>query len=198
MFGFFKSEWFKLVLALSILGGIVGLLWYAQYQAKIEQDAYDREKKEHPTASQISLDKYELKEVDDQNRLRWKLTANSGVFEKDNNVRLTGINVQYFDGDVVKMEVVAPRGTANQTEKTVNLESDPKTRVMAKGQEGKSSMETNKLKLTKKNQFEATGGVNIVWSGVAKVTGDRATGSFGKADLEDLKIIGNTHAIIEN
>ena len=58
-------------------------------------------------------------------------------------------------------------------------------------------METSRLELTKKNGFKATGGVNIVWSGVAKVTGDYATGVFGKKELEDLKIIGNTHAIIQ-
>jgi hypothetical protein len=52
-----------------------------------------------------------------------------------------------------------------------------------------------KLELEKKNQFKATGGVNIAM-GVAKVTGNYATGRFGKKDLEDLKIIGNTHAII--
>jgi len=53
------------------------------------------------------------------------------------------------------------------------------------------------LELEKKNQFKATGGVNIAM-GVAKVTGNYATGRFGKKELEDLKIIGNTHAIISS
>jgi hypothetical protein len=44
MFDFLKSDWFKLVLALSILGGIVGLLYYAQWSATIEEKRSSKRK----------------------------------------------------------------------------------------------------------------------------------------------------------
>jgi hypothetical protein len=47
-----------------------------------------------------------------------------------------------------------------------------------------------------KNQFLASGGVNIIWPGVAKVTGNEATGSLKSTDLKNLTIKGNTHAAI--
>lgn len=196
---FFRSEWFKLVLALSILGGIVGLLYYAQYQAKIEEAEYEAQKKLHPTSDNVIIDNYELKEVDDSNKVRWLLAAKKGVMVPDTkDVNLTGVNMEYYDGDVVKMKVVAPIGVANEKTRKVSLKSDATQKVLAEGEAGKSRLETSQLELEKKNQFKATGGVNIVWAGVAKVTGNYATGRLGKADLEDLKIIGNTHAIIES
>ncbi|MBS1992714.1 MAG: LPS export ABC transporter periplasmic protein LptC [Cyanobacteria bacterium SZAS LIN-2] len=197
MFYFLKSDWFKLVLALAILGSIVGLLFYAQYQAKVEDAAYQKEIKLHPTAEKITIDNYELKEIDDNNQMRWRLQAKSAVLEPvTKDVVLTMINVEYFDAGAVKMKVLAPKGVANQLTHVVKLESLPKLSVVAEGQEGKSRLETKHLELTKKNQFIATGGVNINMSGVAKVSGDYATGVFGKSELQDVRIIGNTHAII--
>jgi len=102
-----------------------------------------------------------------------------------------------MDGPKVKMEVVAPMGKTNDKAQTVTLTATPQQKVIAKGEEGKSSLETQKLELNKKNQFTATGGVNIVMTGVAKVTGDRATGKFAKSELESLIIRGNTHSIIQ-
>lgn len=196
---FFKSDLFKLFLALGILGSIVGLLYYAQYQAKVEEEAFEKEKKAHPMSNNVSIDNYELKEVDDSNKIRWILAAKRGIMEADTkDVNLTGVQMNYFDGDVVKMKVVAPVGVANDKTHKVLLNSDAKEKVVAEGEAGKSRLETSRLELEKKNQFKATGGVNIVWAGVAKVTGNYATGRLGKSDLEDLKIIGNTHAIIES
>ncbi len=193
----FRSEYFKLFLALGILGTLAGLMFYAQYQADKEEKEYQANRAQNPTAERVSVDNYELKEVDDSNRLRWKLSAKSGIFEKDKKIHLTDICMQYFDGEKVKMKVIAPTGLANETNRQVELTSSDKQKVVAEGEEGKSRLETSRLELTKKNGFKATGGVNIVWSGVAKVTGDYATGVFGKKELEDLKIIGNTHAIIQ-
>ena len=193
----FKTDAFKLVLALAILGVIVGLMFYAQMQAEKEEKAHAEMTKAHPTADKISIDNYNLSEVDGENKVKWKLTAKSGVFEKDNNVHLTDIVMQYFDGDQIKMQVSAPIGVANENSREVKLDSTSKQPVVAEGEQGKSRMETKRLELTKKNGFKATGGVNIVVAGVAKVTGDMASGVLGKADLDGFKITGHTHAIIE-
>ena len=194
----FKTEWFKLVLALAIAGSIVGLLWYAQWQAKTLTEEHAKELKENPGTENTTLENYELKEVDADNHLRWILTAATGVVDSaTRDVTLTKISVKYIDGPKVKMEVLAPMGKTNDKAQTVTLTATPQQKVIAKGEEGKSSLETQKLELNKKNQFTATGGVNIVMTGVAKVTGDRATGKFAKSELESLIIRGNTHSIIQ-
>ncbi|MFA6210129.1 MAG: LPS export ABC transporter periplasmic protein LptC [Candidatus Obscuribacterales bacterium] len=198
MFDFLKSDWFKLVLALSILGGIVGLLYYAQWSATIEEKKFKEQRDANPTASNIAFTNYELKEVDDANHVRWILNAKTGTLIKDTkDVNLSGISMKFLDGDAVKMQISAPVGRANTETRHVELSSGQGQRVIAEGEEGKSRMEMEKLELEKKNQFKATGGVNIAM-GVAKVTGNYATGRFGKKELEDLKIIGNTHAIISS
>lgn len=196
MFDFLKTDWFKLVLALSILGGIVGLLYYAQWSATIEEAKFKAQREANPTASNIAFTNYELKEVDDANKVRWILNAKTGTLIKDSkDVNLSGISMKFLDGDQVKMLISAPVGRANTETRRVELCSGQGQRVVAEGEAGKSRMDMEKLELEKKNQFKATGGVNIAM-GVAKVTGNYATGRFGKKDLEDLKIIGNTHAII--
>ncbi len=199
MFYFLKSDWFKLVLALGILGSIVGLLFYAQYESKVEQEQYEKDRKLHPMAEKITIDNYELKEVDDFNHMKWRLHAKTAVLEPvSKDVVLTMINVEYFDEGKVKMTVIAPHGVCNQVTHVVKLKCGPNINVVAMAEEGKSRLETKDLELTKKNQFIATGGVNINMSGVAKVTGDKATGVFGKSELQDVKITGNTRSIIGN
>jgi len=194
---FIKSDWFKLILALSILGTIVGLLWFANYEAEQEDKKYQAEKKLHPTAEKITIDNYELKEVDDFNHMKWRLQAKNAVMEPvTHDVVLTMVTVEYFDEGKVKMKVIAPHGVCNQITKEVKLKSNAKVPVVAEGEEGKSRLETKDLELTKKNQFKATGGVNINMSGVAKVSGEFATGMFGKSELQDVKIVGNTHSTI--
>jgi hypothetical protein len=197
MFHFLKSDWFKLVLALSILGSIVGLLVFAQYEAKEEDRKYAIERKLHPMAEKITIDNYELKEVDDFNHMKWRLQAKSAILEPvTKDVILTLVNVEYYDEGKVKMKVIAPKGVVNQNTHAVKLDCMPKINVVAEGEEGKSRLETKSLELTKKNQFIATGGVNINMSGVAKVSGETATGVFGKSELQDVKIVGNTHSIV--
>jgi LPS export ABC transporter protein LptC len=192
-----KSEWFKFVLAAGILGSIVGLLWFAQREANIETEKYNKEIKAHPMAQMITIDDYELREVDDFNNIKWKLQAHQGILEPNTkDVRLTMINVEYYDAGKVKMKVMAPKGVCNQITRLVYLDSDKKNKVVAEGEEGKSRLETTKLELRKNNQFMATGGVNINMSGVAKVSGDFASGVFGKSELQDVKIVGHTHATI--
>lgn len=198
MFYFLKSDWFKLVLALSILGVIVGLLYYAQWSATIEEQKFAAEKKANPTADRVSFTNYELKEVDDANKLRWLLTAKTGVLVPDTkDVALTEISMKFFDGEKIKMQVSAPVGLANQETRFVKLDSAKGVRVTAQGDGGKSSMNMETLELEKKNQFKASGGVNIAM-GVAKVTGNYATGRFGGSSFEDVKIKGNTHTILAN
>ncbi len=194
---FFKSEWFKFVLAASILGSIVGLLFYARWEADKEEQDYALQRKLHPMAEKITIDNYELKEVDDNNHMKWRLQAKSAILEPvSKDVVLTLVNVEYFDEGKVKMKVIAPKGVVNQNTHLVKLDCMPKINVVAEGEEGKSRLETKSLELTKKNQFIATGGVNINMSGVAKVSGDRAEGVFGKSELQDVKISGNTHSIV--
>jgi hypothetical protein len=68
--------------------------------------------------------------------------------------------------------------------------------VTAFGEEGKVKLEAAKIELDKNNQFQATGNVNIMWSKAAKVIGDMACGSLGANDLNNVKIIGHTRALI--
>ncbi len=196
MFQIFKSDWFKLVLALSILGVIVGLLYYAKWSATIQEAEFEANKKANPTASNVSFDKFELKEVDEHYKTRWLLSAKTGtIISNTKDVALTGITMKFFDGDKIKMHVTAPTGVVNQKSLYVQLNSASGQRVTASGMEGKSMMDMEKLELEKKNQFKASGGVNIAM-GVAKVTGDHATGRFAGTSFQNVKIVGNTHAII--
>jgi hypothetical protein len=97
----------------------------------------------------------------------------------------------------MKMRMIAPYGTANQTTKFVKLKGDKGQPVVAEGDGGKSKFECGYMELTKKNQFVASGGVIIDWPGVAKVSANSATGSTQMAEgPKDLKLIGNTHAQI--
>jgi len=195
VFYFLKSDWFKLLLAL-ILAVLFGLLYYAKWSATIQEKEFDAQKKAHPTASNVSFNNYELKEVDEHYKTRWLLNAKTGTIQRDTkDVALTEISMKFFDGDKIKMHVTAPVGSVNQKSMYVCLSSGPGQKVTALGMEGKSCMEMEKLELEKKNQFKASGGVNIAM-GVAKVTGDHATGRFAGTSFQDVKIIGNTHAII--
>jgi hypothetical protein len=188
----------KLILALSIPLGIAALWIYSQKMANLEVEQYKQEQKINPNTDRISVDNYALREIDDHNHIRWQLVARQGVFEPTNkDVALADVKVEYFDDQKLKMRLSAPVGTANETSRYVKLDAQQGKRVVAEGEEGKARMEAQKVELTKKNQFVASGGVNIVWTGVAKVTGNSATGSLEKgAALKDLKIIGNTHALI--
>lgn len=188
----------KVLFALAIPGALIGLFFYSQQQANKEVAEYQRHAKEHPSADKISIENYELKEVTDANQMRWQLIAKQGVLEPNTkDVLLRDVTVSYFDGDQIKMRLSAPAGIANENTHLVKLGADDKHRVIAQGGEGKGTLDAAKVELKEKNKFLATGGVNIVFPGVAKVSGSTATGSLEKsADLKNFKIVGNTHALL--
>ncbi|MGH9550304.1 MAG: LPS export ABC transporter periplasmic protein LptC [Terriglobales bacterium] len=186
------------MLALSIPTGIIGLWFYSQYAANKEVEEYLKSEKAHPAADRITVKNYELKEVDDANHMRWQLIAETGIMgAASKDVLLKEVTVRYFDGDKVKLRLSAPAGIANEGKHEVKLGSKNGRRVQCEGQDGKAKLDAEKVELTKKNQFLATGGVTITMPGVAQVTGSEATGSLEKdADLKNFKICGNTHALL--
>jgi LPS export ABC transporter protein LptC len=189
---------FKLLLALSIPAILVGGFFYAQNQANKEVADYKEFKKEHPPAEAITIDNYQLKEVDDSNQMRWQLQAKQGTMAPDTkDVDLNQVLVQYFDQGKVKMSLTAPKGIANETTKLVKLMAKGGKQVLATGEDGKAQMNADKVELKEKNKFVATGGVTILYPGVAKVTGATVIGSLEKsAELKNFTIKGGTHAMI--
>jgi len=188
----------KLILALSIPAVLIGGFIYSQNQANKEVAEYKKFQKEHPPTEKITIDNYQLKEVDDNNKPRWQLTAKRGTMAPDSkDVDLHEVLVQYFDEGKVKMSLSAPSGIANESTKLVQLLAKDGKPVLARGEDGKAQMNASKVELTKKNSFIASGGVTIVYPGVAKVTGNTVTGSLEKsAELKNFKIVGGTHALI--
>jgi lipopolysaccharide export system protein LptC len=196
----FNRNFAKVIFALAIPASIGYFFWYSQQQANIEVEKYKQEQKNNPTSDSLVIQNYGMKEVDDGNHLRWELTAESGQMMPDGkNVRLDGVVVQYFDPTTkaMKMRLKAPVGLANQETKFVKLEGKDGKKVLAEGEAGKCKFVCDAVELSKKNQFTATGGVIIEWSGVAKVSGNSATGSTNMAaGPKDFKVVGNTHAEI--
>ena len=193
----FSKNTLKFIAALSIPGLLIYFWYYSKEQARIEMESYQQEQKANPLQDRVSIDNYQLKEVDDSNQVRWQLVAKSGTMNSGTkDVNLEDVMVEYFDGKKLKMRLKAPVGLANESTRKVRLDADKDSRVVAEGEEGKGTMTATKVELTKKNQFEATGGVNIIMPGVAKVTGNSAVGSFGKGGIEKLRVIGNTHSVV--
>ena len=193
----FSNNTLKFIAALSIPGLLIYFWYYSKEQARIEMESYQQEQKANPLQDRVSIDNYQLKEVDDSNQVRWQLVAKSGTMNSGTkDVNLEDVMVEYFDGKKLKMRLKAPVGLANESTRKVRLDADKDSRVVAEGEEGKGTMTATKVELTKKNQFEATGGVNIIMPGVAKVTGNSAVGSFGKGGIEKLRVIGNTHSVV--
>lgn len=194
----FSKNTLKLLAALSIPCGLAYFWYYSNEQARIEVESYQKEMKENPLSEQVEVNNYQLKEVDDTNQVRWQLLADKGTMQPSSKeVILTKIRVDYFDGKNLKMRLTAPLGMANESTRKIRLDAEKGERVVAEGEGGKSRMSAVKVELTKKNQFVATGGVNIDMPGVAKVTGNSATGVIGKAGIQDFKIVGNTHSIVQ-
>lgn len=187
----------KLVLALSILFGIVGLVYYAHNQADKELKEFAKEKKQEASDA-VVVDNYELKEIADDNTTHWLLTAKKGTMEPSSkDVDLEDVKVNYYKEGKVSMTLAAPTGKANELTRIIKLHSLGDTKVSVSGDEKQAQLVTKELELTKNNQFVATGGVNIMWPGVAKVTGNNAHGSFVKGALQKLVISGNTHALVD-
>ncbi|MBC7999773.1 MAG: hypothetical protein IAF58_17600 [Leptolyngbya sp.] len=194
----FSASTLKFLAALSIPCGLAYFWYYSNEQARIEVESYQKEMKENPLSDQVEVKNYQLKEVDDTNQVRWQLLADKGTMQPSSKeVILTKIRVDYFDGKILKMRLTAPLGMANESTRKIRLDAEKGERVVAEGEGGKSRMSAVKVELTKKNQFVATGGVNIDMPGVAKVTGNSATGVIGKAGIQDFKIVGNTHSIVQ-
>ena len=193
----FSKNTLKFVAALSIPAGLTYFWYYSNEQARIEMESYQKEQKENPSQDRVAIDNYELKEVDDNNTLRWHLVAKTGTMvTATKDVNLTEVVIEYYKDNKIKMRLTAPTGVANEATRKVSLDSNKVARVIAEGEPGKGRMESSKLELTKKNQFTASGGVNIDMPGVAKVTGNQAVGELGKGGIQNVKVIGNTHSIV--
>jgi LPS export ABC transporter protein LptC len=186
-----------MLVALAIPGGIAWIFWWAQMTADQQIAETQKVLKTHESQDVITLNDYRLKEVDDNNQIRWQLVAAKGVVDQGTQiVTLRDVKVEYYDGNKIKMRLSSPVGEANQQTKYVKLYGEKGRRVEAEGQDGKAKMIAATVELKEKNKFLASGGVNIVWPEVAKVTGNSATGTIDLSDFKHFKIIGNTHALI--
>ena len=187
----------KLAGALAIPVGLWALFNWSIHRADEDLIKHNQEMKEHPLTGKTTIDNYELKEIDGTNHVKWRLIAKRGVMDSmpgNKDILLDRVRMEYYDGNELKMKMTAPKGVANEETHIVNLNSDQKERVICDGSKGR--LEASQVVLTKRNQFVATGGVNILLPGVAKVTGSRADGALEKdASLQNFKISGNTHAI---
>ena len=194
---FFSRNSYKLIGALAIPSLIIAFWFYAQNEASEQVKEFDAQQKIRPNTDETVIDNYELKEVDDSNQVRWALSAKRGALQPtSHDVNLTDVHVDYMDGKTLKMRVSAPIGKTNEDTRLVNLSGTGIRPVSAMGEEGKVKLEAAKIELDKKNQFQAVGNVNIVWSNAARVIGDTAFGALGSNDLSNVKIIGHTHALI--
>ena len=195
---FISSDVLKLLLALGILVGIVGLIYYAHSKADAELKEFSKQQAKEKTLDAVTVDNYELKQIGDDNVIHWKLIAKTGTMDPSTkDVALIDVNVNYYKEGKVSMHLDAPIGKANELTRIIVLKSKGDKKVLVGGDEKQATLETKELELTKNNQFKATGGVNIMWPGVAKVTGSDAHGSFKKGNLDKLVICGNTHALID-
>lgn len=186
----------KLLLALGILMGLSGFIYYAQLEAEKQMDEFERTKDPKTMSNNIVVNDYQLKEVDANNQPRWHLQAKKGVRQPNTRlVDLENVEVKYYADGAVSLKLSAPIGQANEISRKIKLTSNKSGKVLGIGVEKQTRMETKEMVLTKKNQFLATGGVNIDWPGVAKVTGDKAEGIMSATKFIDHLIIrGNTHA----
>jgi uncharacterized protein YneF (UPF0154 family) len=186
----------KLLLALSIPAVLIGGFFYAKKQAEVQLAEHEKFQAEHPPVQQVTVDNYELKEIDATGIQKWHLKAKQGMMESTTkDVNLVEVSMRCFDGPRVKMSFSAPTGVANEITHLVKLTSAPGKPVLCEG-DGGAKLAAPKVELKEKNQFIASGGVTIVYPGVAKVTGSTVTGSLKDADLKNFKIVGRTHALI--
>jgi LPS export ABC transporter protein LptC len=192
----FIRKHLKVVIAIAIPLVIAACFLYSQRMANQEIDALRREYKRRPSSQHIVINNYTMYEMDDKNPKHWSLVATKGEMISNDRVQLTGVKMEYYDQNTVKMRITAPAGDANADTKYVVLNGNSSSRVEAMGAGGKANLSAERIELMKKNQFIATGGVSIVWPGAATVSGDMATGLIDLSDFKDFKIMGNTHAQI--
>lgn len=193
----FSRSTLKWIVALSIPCLIAWFFIYSQHAAKVEVEAYKKEQKENPTVDALVVKDYTLKEVDGTNQIRWSLVSKQGKLNPETkHVELDDVTVEYYDGKVLKARIHAPRGEADEATRNVKMMSVEKRLVMAEGDGGKNRFQAKQVELNRNNQFLATGGVIIEYPGVARVTGDSASGKVDLSGPKNFKIIGNTHALI--
>ena len=195
----FNQAVYKVLLALAIPVLICGGWLFSLRQSDILIKEQTKEMQAHTTVEKTTVDNYSLKEIDDTNQIKWELVAKRGIMAADGSkdVWLDHVTLRYYDGKVLKMSITAPKGLANELTHIIVLDGDKTQRVVAENGVSHARLEASKVQLNKKNQFIASGGVNINMPGVAKVTGSICTGALEKdSELKNFKIIGNTHAII--
>lgn len=196
------SPWVKNTIrflgALAIPSLIVWGFVSAQKGAENEYNSLTSEMKEHPTSTKTETTEFELKELDDNNAVRWHLTGKKGTTAEMKVVDVTDVKMRYFDGPNVKMEIIAPLGNVDVSNRYVKMKSAKGQRVSGIGDGGKNKFDAETIELDKQNQFIATGGVKIDWSDVALVTGEMAKGKMSKDGIQNVKVIGHTHAIIQS
>lgn len=188
----------KLIAALSIPMGMAWIFWYSQRTADIEYREFEKSQKENPIADRVVVSNYEIKEVDASNVVKWRLVAKKGSTDEAGITHLEDVDVSYYEDGTgaVKVRLIAPSGEAEQSTHYVKLTSSNGKRVNCQGDSGKLTLTADTVELTKKNQFTASGGVTIVFDGVAKVTGNQADGKLDAGGVKDFIIRGNTHAVI--
>jgi hypothetical protein len=186
----------KFLVAISIPVGIVWAFIAAKTAADKQYESEIIAMKAKPTGEGTVVKDYELKEVDDNNTIRWQLVATKGSTVDNKHVSVEGVKIKYFDGPNVKMLVSAPIGNVDGETRFVKLMSQNGHRVHGEGEGGKSVFDAETIELDKQNQFFATGGVIIEWAEVAKVTGNEARGKLDKGGFQNVKIVGHTHAVI--
>ncbi len=187
----------KLIGTLAIPTVIISFWFYAQNEANRQVKEFNEAQKVNPNTDSTIIENYELKEVDDSNQVRWLLAAKEGRMEPiSHDVNLKDVHVDYMDGKTLKMRLSAPAGHTNEVTRLVKLSGTEKQQVVAMGEEGKVKLEAAQVELDKKNQFQATGNVNIIWAKLARVIGDMASGSLASENLTNVKITGHTRALI--
>ena len=193
----FSGKTFRFIAALAIPLLLYSFWRYANEKATTMVGQTRGELSHRPNQDKVTVEDYSLKEVNDSNQMKWLLFAKTGVVDPvTKDVNLSTVHVDYFDNGAVKMRLTAPTGIANENTKMTKLMSSKSQKVECEGEGGKAKLLAYQVELKNKNQFLATGGVNIVWPGVAKVSGNQAEGSLKNTDLKNFKIVGNTHAWI--
>lgn len=193
----FNPKVYRFIAALAIPLLLFSFWRYANEKATTMVGQTKADLKTRTNQDKITVEDYTLKEVNDSNEMKWLLVAKSGVVDPvTKDVNLSTVHVDYYDGQTLKMRLTAPTGIANENTKMTKLLSSKNQKVECDGEGGKAKLLAYQVELKNKNQFLATGGVNIVWPGVAKVSGNVAEGSLKSTDLKNFKIVGNTHAWI--
>ena len=167
---YFHAGNIKIIVALAIPAGMVWLFITAKQQADTQMAEISKTMPKGKQSMNITTENYSLREVDDKNAIHWELKAKRGTMNPGTkDIALEEVNVHYFDkdGTTLKMELNAPAGIANELSMKVELDGLNGKPVIAESDGGKAKLIAKRVELKQKNQFIATGGVNIEWPKVA-------------------------------